>query len=205
MATLKLSLFIDITNRKLVTGSIGYSSAFVMPRLSDVDKISIELQTLELSPTGGPQAPYTIVSPSGLTATVAVGSTNAATIYASQTSFTAGTDTLNGTLDLNTTEMVTAFTGVTRIEAIFAVQIVDASGSVVAQSNVIIDKSLIRAGTPTTSPTASYYTTDQINALFAKKIGLPGETITFIDSGNAYGRILGVNTDGSAMDNTYTI
>ena len=195
MATLELGIFFDITNRTFVKGLKG--GVFVLPTLTDQDQISIRLQVLEIDPSGGSNAPYSIVDPSGVAATVAIGSTDFGTVYAQQTSFAVDGQYLTGLLDLNTSEMATAMGSATKISAILAVQTVDSAGRVSCQRGITIEKALIRSGTPTPTPGATYLTADQTAAIYAKKIGLPSESITLTSPDGTHTVILSCSDDGS--------
>lgn len=205
MAIIRLPLFNDITTKKLVTGSV-LPAVFMLRPVGDQDVLAIELQLLELLPGGGPQAPLQNVSPVGVAPTVAIGARDSSAIYALSSAFSVVGTQLVGLLNLNTTEMGVALTGLTKLSCNFCIVLEDSSGpKLTYQDEIWIIKSLIRIGSPTPIPGETYMTQNQMNAIFLKKINNAGDTVTFVDSTGTYGRILGVNTDGSAQDDNYTI
>jgi hypothetical protein len=196
VAQLPLTLFFDITNRRFVQG-VKSTGAFILPELQDQDRIPIQLQILRLSPGGGSSAPYEIVDPTGYSATVAIVNSALSTTLALIELSTVEGLYLTGLLNLNTTEMGTAFTGVKRIEAVFAVSADDGTGTVGAQRPIVITYAAIRSGTPTPTPGISYLTEAQILALVARKVGAAGDTITLTSPDGTKAVILSCDNNGA--------
>ena len=105
---MKLKLFIDIFNRKLVTSATS-DLPVSLPDFFREDHVELEIQLLE--PTGSMTSPLSIVDNASLSLQAAIGNPGSDP-DALQTTFTK--DTVNkkwtGTINLQTTEMVAAFT-----------------------------------------------------------------------------------------------
>lgn len=172
---------------------------FILPEFQDQDRIPIQLQILKLSPGGGTSVPYEIVDPAGYSATVAIVNSALSTTLALVELDGIEGQYLTGLLNLNTTEMGTAFTGVKRIEAVFAVSANDVTGTVGAQRPIVITYAAIRSGTPTPTPGISYLTEAQIIQLVALKVGNAGDTITLVSPDGTKGVILSCNNSGDFM------
>jgi len=131
------------------------------------------------------------------------------TVLASQTSWTANAanNTLAAALNLNTANMQTAFPALPggfstkTLAAILEFQINDGTGELTCyKRNITIDREWNTTGSPVAIPGVTYYNSDEINALFARKLGEAGGTITLTSPNGTYQRILGVNNDGSGQD-----
>lgn len=196
MASIRLKLFNDITNRRLVKG-ILQPDAFILPSVFDQDQLSIELQLYEAVSGGGVSTPLSAVAPSGIAVTISIFSTDLATLYASQTSFTVSGTLLVGILNLNTSAMGTAISGKLKLDCTLSILLIDASGQETSfQGPIVVMKSGNTSGTPTVVPGVTYYTSDQCKAIFVKKIGDPGESITLINLDNTHGNVVLTNAAG---------
>ena len=105
---MKLKLFIDIFNRKLVTSATS-DLPVSLPDFFREDHVELEIQLLE--PTGSMTSPLSIVDISSLSIQAAIGNPGS-NPDALQTTFTKDTtnNKFTGTINLQTTEMVAAFT-----------------------------------------------------------------------------------------------
>lgn len=105
---MKLKLFVDIFNRKLVTSATS-DFPVQLPNIFREDHIELEIMLLE--PTGNLTSPLSTVDISSLSIQVAIGNPDASP-EALQTTFTKDTSTnkFSGDLNTNTTEMIAAFT-----------------------------------------------------------------------------------------------
>ena len=108
---MKLKLFVDIFNRKLVTSA---TSDFPVQLPSIFREDHIELEIMLLEPTGNLTNPLSTVDISSLAIQVAIGEPDSSP-EALQTTFSKDTATnkFSGTLNTNTTEMVAAFNAAT--------------------------------------------------------------------------------------------
>tara|TARA_Y100001938_G_scaffold150516_1_gene241804 strand:- start:699 stop:2453 length:1755 start_codon:yes stop_codon:yes gene_type:complete len=108
---MKLKLFVDIFNRKLVTSA---TSDFPVQLPSIFREDHIELEIMLLEPTGNLTNPLSTVDISALSIQVAIGEPDSSP-EALQTTFSKDTSTnkFSGTLNINTTEMVAAFNAAT--------------------------------------------------------------------------------------------
>ena len=104
---MKLKLFVDIFNRKLVTSATS-DFPVQLPNIFREDHIDLEIMLLE--PTGNLTNPLSTVDISSLSIQVAIGVPDSSP-EALQTTFTKDTSTnkFSGDLNINTTEMVAAF------------------------------------------------------------------------------------------------
>lgn len=104
---MKLKLFVDIFNRKLVTSATS-DFPVQLPNIFREDHIELEIMLLE--PTGNLTSPLSTVDISSLSIQVAIGVPDSSP-EALQTTFTKDTSTnkFSGALNINTTEMVAAF------------------------------------------------------------------------------------------------
>jgi hypothetical protein len=108
---MKLKLFVDIFNRKLVTSATS-DMPVELPVIYREDYIDLEVMLLE--PTGSLSDPLSTVDISNLSLQLAIGNPDVDP-EALQTTFTKNTTTnvFSGSININTTEMVAAFTAAT--------------------------------------------------------------------------------------------
>lgn len=201
MATGKRDIYCDLTNSAFVTSQLNPQRTKIAACFHQ-DKITIAIHPLEIDPTR-PQnrGPYSELDPAGWTASVKVFN-SAGTVLASQTVWAVSGTTLTGSLDLNTAAMATEFpvipSSITTITGIFEVEITDGTGAkfTFQDTAFVINREYITAGSPSALPATSYYTKDELNALFVRFSGNPdGATITLTNG--ARETILGVDSDGS--------
>ena len=108
---MKLKLFVDIFNRKLVTSATS-DFPVQLPNIFREDHIELEIMLLE--PTGNLTNPLSTVDISSLSIQVAIGDPDSSP-EALQTTFSKDTSTnkFSGTLNTNTSEMIAAFNAAT--------------------------------------------------------------------------------------------
>lgn len=206
MPSVKLRLYNDIANRRLVTGPKS-QAVFTLPKFFHQDKLSIVISFLELSGGTDPYNPFSLVPISGISFTVKIFDLSGAVALASQSVWTPNTtetvQTFTGALDLNTGEMAEAFTDAETksISAVIEFEVADADGKFTSlQEQITIHREHIVAGSPSATPGATYYTADEINSLFLRKVGAPGETITLTSPDGTKQRVLGVDDNGTPID-----
>jgi hypothetical protein len=197
-----IPIFADLTNRKFVANSFGSADAFFASPFHQ-DKMCLSVQTLMIDPSGVRSSnPYSIVDCSGWAVTVLIVKTADGTTLAGPAVLgTVDGTAIAGSVDLNTAAMATAFTSgsTTSVDATVYIQFDDGSSNkTTIKYPLTILRSLITSGTPSELPLDSYWTRDEINALFVRWSGnAPGKAITLVDDNNVYQTILKANTDGS--------
>lgn len=106
---MRLDLYLDITNKKLVQGPQN-GSPFTLPRLFREDNIQLGIQLLERNATGGLSAPYSVLDITALTIEIGLGSEDKGVVSRQQTwTKDEVNDRFIGVLDLWTTAIQTAF------------------------------------------------------------------------------------------------
>jgi hypothetical protein len=203
VATGKRDIYCDLNASAFVQSQKSSQGARVAGFFHQ-DKITLSLHALELDPTRAPNSgPYSELDPTGWSAAVKIFNSSG-TVLASQTSWTVSGTALVGSLDLNTANMATEFasSAVTSVQtAIFEVELTDGTGAKFTfQDTVTIKREYIVVGSPSALPLPSYYTKDEINALFVRFSGNPdGATITLTNGAKEV--VLGAGTDGDAQAN----
>lgn len=171
------------------------------------ENIPFEVVIVEPDPDGGVND-FNRVDITDLSMKMAVNDTyDDATPLAEQASWTKSTanNTFTGALNLNTGSMNTFIGSNNSQNAIFEVEILDSTG---ARSKIITETCLVKRGvlqTTTTSPDPAkvFLELDQAKGLFLPRVLGDQETITFRNG--VYRRVIGVNADGSGLDDFYQI
>lgn len=199
-----LTLYVDVQNRQLVAGLLG--GPYSLPAFFQNNSQAFKLIFLvpNGSPFGNPQ-PYLYAPVSSLPLTVSIGaqptSSGSTSPAAEQTVWTwnAVDSSFNGTLSLNTTALNTLITNGTPL--FFELDFANPDGSLQSVLQIpVTAKPVYGAGPGAPNPSPTYFTVAQGNAFYAKKTGLPGETITLVSPGNVYTRTLGIDDAGTAID-----
>ena len=208
MAIVRLNVLNDISNKKLVVNSTS-GEDFILPAFYPEDKISWTVQLLEVNPSGGQRAPYSVIDATGKELTIKIGNLADGVIVASALpgAFAVINQAFSGYLELNTVNMVAAMSGQTSITRTIEFQIgdVDSVTMTTLQKTVTIKKELITSGSPTAIPNVRYYTSDEIDAMFVRfdnsSVASRGRTVTLYSPDGTALRQIGVNNDKSALDN----
>jgi hypothetical protein len=205
VATGKRDIYCDLSKSAFVANQLN-SQATSIAGFFHQDKPTVAIHPLEADPTrAANQGAYSQLDPTGWSASLKVYS-SAGTLLASQTVWTVSGNTLVGSLDLNTVAMASEFasSSTTQIEnAVFEVKLTDGTGAEFNfQSRITIKRQYNVAGSPVATPSARYYTVDEINALFVRFTGNPdGSSITLRSSNGDYEVVLQCNDDGSNASN----
>ena len=201
-----LNLFLDVTNKTLVRGQYN-AEPFVMPKQFFESTVNVSLMLLRANPDGGLRTPYTVVDPTGMSMTVAVGSFSGTTgtKLASQNSWTIANSKFTGTLNLNTAQMVTAMTGNDSISKTFEIEF--GSGNDTYQTPITISGEVITAGSPDPNDYTNTEFADAMEARLADSnsidIQRASDTITAHVKRKTDGRVLEHST-GIYIDDELT-
>jgi hypothetical protein len=206
MAAGDVKLHVDVDNGRFVNRFTDPSD-FILPKWHHEDQIPLLLDFYNLNTSGGISAPFSLVTISGASLEVKIVDKSAGTILASQTSWTAdtGANTLRGVLNLNTVGMAALFPALpggaatTSITARLTVKLNNGTGIVTVDKDITILREYNQAGSPTAVPGTTYYTSKEVNAIFARKLGLAGETITFTSPDGTQIMVLGVRDTGEVQ------
>jgi hypothetical protein len=206
MGALRLKLFNDITNRKLVVSPVK-ADGFPCPTVFQEDKINFEITFLEINPDGSYNAPFSILDPTGFSLTVKVGTITGSAILAATSAFTAGVSSLTGVLDLNTAEMVSAINAAgtaNKITPVIEFELNDGACKITTYQQLItVNAELIKSGQPAGPlPITAYPTWDELTQRFVQ-FGLnpPGRNPIFVSPNGAHTREVGVDNSGDSIDN----
>lgn len=212
MPALELTLYCDIANRRLVKG-LTDSSEYQLPTFFHQDIATVTLYMLKLPSVGtlSGQNPYQKVSMYGTTVTLTLfssdGNATPLSLTATWADNTDGSKT--GLLNLNSSGMAallpTSPITTTSIQAILECNLAGNGQETGFQNTVLVKRQYITSGTPAAVGAATYYTQDQINALFLRLGGSAGQVITLISPDGSHQRIIGCNNDGSGLDDSVTI
>ena len=169
---MNLNLFIDVTNKRLVSGPNG-GGTFTLPVFFRQDNPTLVVTLLQANPGGGIQAPYTTLDVTGLSMFIGIGFNYGSMqdrLVAYQGTWTADTDanTLTAVLSLNTTQVDSllrnALTGQTTAK--FEVVISQGGNNqTVLQVPVTLQADVIRSDAP--DPTSLGNTNALADAVFA--------------------------------------
>ena len=211
MALVTLSLLVDIQTAKLVENQ---STGGVVPdnyiRLTQGDTVALIITLLK--PNGNQSTnKYDVIDPTGISLKVGVG-TAASNVSANpsiyQNSFTVVGSTLVGQLAIGTSAAATILGSSKSATLDFEIEATEADGTVTTacQTSCTLYAHLIPNSTaPSPPPDERYITLNEATALFAALINANGATITLKSPSGTYGRILGVNDDGTANDSILTL
>ena len=119
--------------------------------------------------------PFAELDPDGWALNLSIFNSSGSSVLAQQTSWTAEGNTLVGSLNCNTANMVTAMTGVNSIQAVLEFEFTDANGKITIQQSITINREYITSGTPAPLENESYLTESASRAIFVAKQGAAGE------------------------------
>jgi len=111
-----------------------------------------------------------------------------------------------GTLDLNTAGVNSHIGANSSATAYFEVNLTLAGNRTTILQTTFLLKAVVDELTATVpTPTDQYLTKAEMLSTFARLVGANGQTIILKSPGGIYGRELGVNDDGTAIDNIITL
>lgn len=178
MPLIKLTSFVDITAGGFVTGVLSQERV-AMRALGQADKILWAIQFVEKLPDQGYVKPYTVVPVTGLSLSVGIGFVEAAPLCEQDTwTYDATSNFVRGALDLDTASMRAAFTsGVDLIQPVLEFQITDSDGRATPiHEQISVFRQILISGSPGPGPAgATYYTSNQMDGLYVKRVGKAGE------------------------------
>ena len=204
MASSILKLTVDRQNRSLVA---YFGTPSIIPDCFQGNTLSLQIQIVD--PTGNFKAPYSIADLAGFGLRASVGKTptgsqGGPTPLALQDSFV--WDPVNkwftADLALNTTDIDTFIGALASIPAYFELNLTSAGNRITILQTTVNLRAVVDEGTSTVPTTGDVYLTkaEQL-AYFFPIIGTPGMTLTFVSPDGTKKREIGVNNDGSALDN----
>lgn len=204
-----LRLFNNVTTKQLIQGAQNESPFSLPPFFLNDSGTLIQLNLRRAADTPTLDAPLAAASLSGATIKVAIGAaptgTQSTPTPLAQVTLTEVTESqYEGTLNLLTAEMIAAIdTASQRSDLVFEIQITDASGNRyrgVQVRNVTVNACVIEDGSSLPLPATEYLTKAECEALFVKYLGDLGRQITLRSEDGGWGRVLGVDNDGNAVD-----
>jgi len=203
-----LKLAIDRQNKTLVAFNGSITS---LPALFQSNVASLQISVVD--PTGDLGSPYSIVDEQGASLRVAVGATPTGTAggptpLALQDTFSYDSSShwFTGTLDLNTAGVNSHIGANSSATAYFEVNLTLAGNRTTILQTTFLLKAVVDELTATVpTPTDQYLTKAEMLSTFARLVGANGQTIILKSPGGIYGRELGVNDDGTAIDNIITL
>lgn len=197
MPAVELNLFVDLTNRRLVT-SLTDSSQFSLPQFWQEDKVAMTLTIMRAS-VGNPYAPFAKITPhSGLSMVCKIVTLLGVVLASGTSSYDSATDTLALTLDLNTANMVTAMSGQTTISPVIEFELDDGTNKLTAfQTTIQVLKEYITSASVSPNPLETFLTEAQSNGRFVRKLGQPGEAITLTSPDGSKQVVLYVDDAGA--------
>ena len=201
-----LRLYNDTQNRNLVKSNTD-TTIISFPTLIQGETVTI--QAFFLDPTGGTYAtPFSYVGLSGATMKLGIIAGNPTsgtdTTIAYQDTWTAISGGFQGSLALNTVGVSNAFTATGQtIACSVEIEVTEQGGTPVKyyQGVNTIKAAIIDSQSSVPVPTASYPTRNEVNAGWLKKVETAGVVWRSLSPNGSWARDLGVNNDGSALDN----
>lgn len=202
-----LKLAIDRQNKALVSVT-GITTLTAIPSLFQSNVPTLQIYVVDpISALGS----YQLVDMNGFGMRVSVGDTPTGTAggptpLALQDTFVwnAVNKYFQADLALNTAA-IDAFIGAAAAKsAYFEVNVTGSSGrDTILQAQFTLKAVVDELASTAPNPVDQYFTKAEVLALFAKKVGLPGERIVFKSDDGTAGRELGVNNDKSGIDSLF--
>lgn len=197
-------LIIDLQRKRFVADLRGAEWQFPSPYHSEV--LGLRCRFLTLNADGDAffnLGNFSLQSVSGAALTVAILRASDNSVLASQTSwnYDAANNVITGLLNLYQSAMITAIGSSATLACRILVKLVTASdGTYIVTNNLTVNLDPIASGVPAPSPAASYYTKEEMDARYLKKVSDAGDVWTSKSPDGTHQRILGVRNDGSAQD-----
>lgn len=204
MAASILKLTVDRQN-KILVGYLGTVTA--MPACFQSNVISLQIQIVD--PTGNFNSPYSLVDLAGFGLRASVGMTPTGSAggpapLALQDTFTwdAANKWFTADLALNTTSINTFIGALPSIGAYFELNLTFAGNRITILQTTFTLKAVVDELSSTVPATGDVYLTfAESIAYFFPIVGKPGQTLTFVSPDGTKKREIGVNNDGSGIDN----
>ena len=195
MATVKLDLFVNVTERKLVLSATNPATFTLAPRLFTVgDTVTVRFLLLERVSFSFGQNQLSQINPSGFAVKLGIGVEGSTTLTEATATSISG-NYISMSLDLSTSEFSTAVNAGTAM--FFYIKISESGTYQTVYSEAITGRKQITSITTTPAAGATYYSKDEVDALFAKLINTAGRTITLTSPDGTKQGILYVADDGS--------
>jgi hypothetical protein len=200
-----LKLTIDRQNKALVGPPQG--SITNLPPLFQSNVPTLQISVVDPINSLGS---YSLVDLNGYSMRVAVGPdpTGAAggpAVLALQDTFVwnAAGKYFQGDLPLNTAAIDTYIGALDQRQAWLEVNVTGPSGrdTILQLGNLVLKAVVDELASVAPNPVDQYFTKSEVLALFALKLGKPGDRILFVSADGTATRELGVNNDKSAIDN----
>lgn len=202
-----LSLYLDAQNKRLVQSSTN-AGAFALPDFVQGDTIAVYIYPL--TPSGVSTSPFTALDWTGYALTVSIqggtglptGTAGDESVIAQQATWVwnGASSRMEGTLSTATTECATFLGASDAKGSVFEVEVVGTDGSrQTTQAKCNIKAEVKESGTAPV-PTIDYLTAAECYAIFLRYINEPGRTVMFKSPNGSWGRVLGVDNDGNAVD-----
>jgi hypothetical protein len=207
-----LKLTIDRQNLQLVAGGGAVQAGVLsIPGLFQSNTLTLRIQIVD--PTGDFTAPYSIVDLNGIGLRASVGDTPTGAAggpapLALQDTFVwdAVNKWFSADIALNTAA-IDAFLGSAAAKtAYFEINLTGgANRTTILQATFTLKAVVDELGSTVPAPTDQYLTKAESVALFAKRVNDPGVRIVLVSPSGTYGRELGVDDAGNAIDNVFPI
>jgi len=212
----ELSLFIDVEQKKLVT-SFYNTAEFVLPPFMQGETVALQIFPVKRVSPASISAPHSYVSLSGATVKVGIcGGTGTPTgtqsdptptVIAFQDSFSAITNGFSGTLDLNTSDVASFLGSEASKASTFEIEITPSAGTPKKYIQVpcTIKAAVIESTSTVPTPLPLYYTKNEVDAGFVKKIGGNGDSIELRSENGTWGVIIRLTNDGVLEMNPFQL
>lgn len=199
-----LKLTIDRQNKALVSLN---GSAQRIPGLFQENTVTLQITIVD--PTGQPTSPYTVIDMSGAGLRVSIGQTPTGTqggppLLALQDTFTwnATGKYFQADLSLATSTIDNFIGAAASASAFFEVNVTSAGNrDTILQVGFTLLAVCDELASTVPAPVDQYLTKAECLALFAKLVNDLGARIVLKSANGVYGRELGVNNDGTGIDN----
>ena len=201
MSLFQYNLFVTVDDQKLVMASTG-GGTYTLPALIIGDMVPFSVQLLRK--TGGlGSMVYTIINPSGLSLTMAIGKEGDSAPPAVQTSWTISNQSFVGSLDLSPAGLTTEFNSGSQLY--FELKVTDSvSSQRVYHQPANLKLPVIPSSVINPTPGVTYPTLAQANATYARKVGLAGESITLLSADGTKSIMLYAGNDGTLHQDQLT-
>lgn len=204
-----LILTVDRQNQTLVSylGSVPS-----LPSLFQSNVRTLRVQVVD--PTGNLSNPYSLVDLSSYGMRVSVGDpaltigTTGGTVLALQDTFVwnSGGSYFEADLALNTSNIDTFLGTLSNRTANFEINLTLSGNRItILQTSLVLKAVVDELTSVAPSPVDQYLTAAECKALFVKLVGDLGQRIVFRSANGVYGREIGVNDDGTGLDDIITL
>ncbi len=184
-----------------------------LTRIPDLFQNNVrDLQIQFVDPTGGINTQYVAVDVAAYGLRTAIGATPTGTAggpapLTFQDTFV--WDSVNkwftGSLALNVAAINSFIGTAAAATAYFEITLTGTDWQTILQQTFTLRAVVDDTGATAPAPADSYFTKNEAEARYQKKIGDAGQRLVLVSANGLYGRELGVNDDGTALDNLITL